>query len=346
MERKIKIEEDPVTAFLKAKMLLIVIVGVGILLFALSIYSVPGGHVGVKFNKLWDVGFSSVELPEGFGLKVPIVQVIYKIPYRTQTVSFCDSVKNSNKECDYSPLTPKDKNGINFMVDVTVRYRLDQTQGAEFIEQKGSAKGTMETLITTAARADSTRGIFGKFAQEDVPKNRIEIAELVKLELQKRLDREASGRLKPGFMVIEAVDIRNTEFNEKIEQRIIQKQEKLQEAQEMVYIIETANRTREKELINADRDKKAAILRAEGEAEAILLVATAKAAGIQKVNDAYQNMPTEYVSTKWAESIRDNDKIIFGLENLGGGLLPFLNINEIVGTLKATNNLQTPAEEE
>ena len=141
-------------------------------------YSVPAGHTGVKFVKFGgDKGFVYEELPQGFGFKIPFKEVVWDIPFRTQTIGFFGGVEEKGT---YGVITPKDKNGINFQVDVTVRYKLDPTQAAEFVEQKGMGVEAMEVIMATAARADSTRGVFGQYAQEDVPINRIEIAEEVK----------------------------------------------------------------------------------------------------------------------------------------------------------------------
>ncbi len=342
-----EILEDPVEHFVKTRGIGIAIVIIVAILFVLSVYSIPGGSVGVKFNRMGEVGFSETELPEGFGLRMPIAQSIHKISYRTQTISFCNPEEGKNKECGYNALTPKDKNGIDFNVDITVRYKLDQTQAAEFIEQKGFGVDAMEKIIMTAARADSTRGVFGKYAQEDVPDNRIEISNIIIQVLQDRINQEASGRLKSGFLTIEAIDVRNTQFNPKIEARIIQKQEKLQEAQEMEYKLITANKTREKVIIEADAIKQSTILKAEGEAEAVLVLATAKAKGIQKVNDAYQNMPKEYIDSKYAEAMKElagsGATVVVDMNRFASGsnVLPIVDVNNLMGGLKSQKKLST-----
>ena len=319
---------DEIWKYIGSIMSVVAIIFVVVIIIG-GFYNVPAGHVGVKFNKIGaNKGFDYDELPQGFGLKLPFVQSVWDMPFQTQTIGFYGS---GEERGTYSAIAPKDKNGIDFHVDITVRYRIDPTQAAEFMEQKGKGVAAMEQLLATAVRADSTRGIFGQYAQEDVPNNRIEIANEIRRVLQERINQEASGKLKEGFITIEAVDVRNVQFNDKIEERIIQKQVKLQEAQEMKYKLEIADKAREIELIDADRDKQAAIIRAEGEAEAIKVVAFAKAEGIQRVNDAYKGMPKEYVYTKFAEAIKDTDKVYLGFESLGGGMLPILDVNQVMG---------------
>lgn len=321
----------------------IAIIAVLVLVFG-SFYSVPDGSVGVKYNKFGaNQGYDPVELPQGIGFKVPFMQTVWDMPFRTQTIGFFDSEDGSS---DYAAITPKDKNGVDYIVDITVRYRVDPAQVSELMEQKGKKLIDVENILATAARADSTRGVFGQYAQEDVPEQRIEIAGKIKKVLQERIDSEASGKLKPGFITIEAVDVRNVKFNQKIEDRIIEKQEKLQKAQEKEYDEQIAEADKRINIINANSTKMAAIIKAQGEAEAVKVVAFAKAEGLMAVNDAYKGMPAEYVSTKWSDAIKDTDKIIFGLESLsqGGNMLPIIDINEVAG-LKTQGKVLVEEEE-
>lgn len=312
------------------------IVAVLVVIFG-SWYNISDGNVGVKFKTMGaNKGFDYNELPQGFGLKIPFVEKVWEMPFRTQTVGFYGGDEERGQ---FGAITPKDKNGINYQVDVTIRYRLDPTQVAEFMEQKGRDQGSVEALIATAARADSTRGVFGQYAQEDVPQQRIAIAQEIRDVLQKRLDSEASGKLKAGFISVEAVDIRNVEFNDKIEQRIIEKQTKLQEAQQKEYEKQIATANQEIEIINAERDKQAKILRAEGEAESIKAVAFAKAKGVEAINKAYQDMPASYVYTKAFEAIKETDKMYFGFDSLAGNQLSFLDMNQLMSATKATGQV-------
>ena len=309
------------------------IIGAVIVLFlfiaiTMSVYVVGDGEAGVLFHK-WGAnkGFNPNEKLQGLHFKMPFRDTVFKISFRTQTIGFFGDASKGQ----YGAIQPKDMNGIDYQVDVTIRYRLDPTQASEFIELKGRGKPAMEEMMATAARADSTRGIFGQHAQEDVPKERIEMAAKIIDTLQKRIDQEASGKLKQGFIVIEAVDIRNVEFNPRIEEAIVNKQTQKQIAEQKQYELQKALKEKEIAIVYAEKDKEANILVADGEAQAILLIAKAKAKGIQVVNDAYQDMPQQYVSVKFAEAIKPTDKIYLGFESLGGNTMNFLNLNEATG---------------
>lgn len=290
------------------------------------IYNVPKGSNGCIFSKFtaWDY----TEKDQGLHLKIPLFEDVTRVSFQTRTLGVHKDGKGEK-----AVLTPKDKNGINFNVDVTIRYKLQEAQICEFVEQKGR---NPEAVLLTALRSDSTRGVFGKYAQEDVPQNRMEIAKEITKVLQEKINQETSGRLQEGFIVIERVDLRNIEFNQRIEERIIAKQEKLQEAQEMEYKLMTADKTREMEIINADRDRQTSILRAEGTAQAILIEASAKAEGIQKVNNAYQQMPREYVEVKYAEALKElastGNVIVMDLGRFQGGTnIGFMDYNQLMG---------------
>lgn len=301
-----------------------------------SWYNVGEGEVGVMFKKFGtNQGFQPQALQQGYGMKMPFRDRVITIPFRTQTIGFYGGTEQRGT---YSAIQPKDKNGINFNVDVTIRYRLDPAQASAFVEQKGEGVAAMETILATAARGDSTRGVFGQYNQEDIPQQRTEIAAEVQRVLQERIDKEGSGKLKPGFITIEAVDIRNVQFDPRIEEAIVNKQTQKQIAEKKVYELQQADMDRQIALVNADKQRNATILIAKGDAEAKLLVATATAKGIQLVNDAYKGMPNQYVAVKFAEAIKPTDKIYLGFDSLGGNSLNLLNMNQLMAATMNTTN--------
>jgi len=280
-----------------------------------SVYNVPKGSAGVKFSKL--TAFDYSEKPQGLGLKIPFIENVNKMSFRTKTLNLIGDAE----------LTPKDKNGINFRQEIVIRYRLTFDQAVEFYELKG--KDT-DAVVYTATRGAS-RNVFGKYIQEEVPEKRGEIADLIRSELQSRINTEKSGKLHDDYILIEAVDVRNTAFNQQIEEAINRKQVQKQVAEQKQYELQAAEKQREIVKVNADAKKQKAILEAEGEAQAIIEVATAKARGVQKINDAYQQMPREYVLVKFAEAIRPTDKVYLGFESLTGGQnLGVLNYNQLM----------------
>ena len=308
---------------------------VGLFVLFGSWYSIPEGYVGVMFHSFGaGQGFDTTSLQQGWGLKAPFRDRVYSIPFRTQSIGFYGATEEKGS---YGSIQPKDKNGITFDVDVTIRYSLDPTQAPAFIEQKGEGIAALEAILSTAVRADSTRGVFGKYAQEDVPLQRDDIAIEVKQTLQKRIDSEATRNLKPGFITIEAVDIRNIKFNAQIEDAIVNKQKTKQVAEQKTYELQQAETQKKIVLVQADQDKQAAILRAEGEGEAIKLVAFAKASGVNAINLAYQNMPAAYVQTQAYQSIKANDKIIIGLDSIvkEGSSIGFTDMNKIISMTNA-----------
>ena len=94
------------------------------------------------------------------------------------------------------------------------------------------------------------------------------------------------------------------------------------------------SKTREIEIVNADKDRQTAILRAEGLGESIKIEAFAKAEGIEAINLAYQNMPEAYVYTKAFEAIKPSDKLYFGFDSISGNQLNFLDMNQIMGAVQ------------
>jgi prohibitin 2 len=311
--------------------IIVVVAIVAMVILFGSWYSVPKGYVGVLFDR---TSGTYTTIGQGWGFKKPIIQDVTLFPFQTQTLGFYgSSAEGGNGQ--YGAITPKDKTGISFDIDVTVRYHLEPTQAAAFLEQKGLGIEAMESVIVTATRSEAVRGVLGNQNQEDIPSKLGELSADILVALQQRIDKEASGKLKPGYLVIESVDLRNIVYNPAIEKKIEEKQAAKQEAEKQQYVLQNAEYQMKIELTNADRDKQAAILRADGEGQAILLVATAKAKGISLVNTAYQNMPMTYVLTQAYDAIKPTDKIIIGIDSLAkeGNNIGLLNYNQLIGPL-------------
>jgi len=327
-------DEIPLKSIGLGILVVIVILGLLITIFG-SWYIVSKGKAGCVFSNT--NGWDYTEKSQGWHFKTPVVENVDKMSFQTQTLGLFDGGEGQT-----TVLTPKDKNGINFNVDVTIRYRLDQKQICEFIEQKGKDP---EALLLTALRADSTRGVFGQYIQEDVPEQRIDIATKILGVLQKRVDSEASGQLKPGFIIIEAVDLRNVQFNERIENAIVSKQEQKQIAEEKEYFLQQATKQKEIDIVNAEAAKRANIIVAEGNAEAIILENTAKAVSIQKINDAYAGMNWAYVEVKYAEALKavatEGNSVVMDLGRFQSGTnMQFLDLNKLMtGSLVNTNKI-------
>ena len=158
-------------------------------------------------------------------------------------------------------------------------------------------------------------------------------------------NQEATGKLKQDFIVIEAVDMRNVQFDPRIEEAIVNKQTQKQVAERKEYELQQAEMQKKIEIVNAEKAREAQILVAQGEAAAILSIATAKAAGIDKVNRAYQGMPKQYVEVKQAEALQaiamnGQNNVFMDLSRFGSGgssgNLGVLNYDKFIGLTTTT----------
>ena len=303
---------------------------IGLVLFS-SVYYVGGGERGVMFRKaIGPVGYDLVELNEGFGFKMPILHSVTSLNVRTQSLGLYS--KDNSERGEYTVLTPKDKNGVNFEQDITIRYRLDANQAAEFLKSKGKST---DDIVVTAIRS-TAREILGTYSQENLPKIKGNLSEDIQIALQERIDAEAFGDLKPGFIIIEAVDLRDTNFNDEIEAAIIKKQGALQAAQQKEYDRMGAEETKKIAILVAEGEKQAAILKAQGEAEGILVVAEAKADGLRQINLASQGLSQAYVSMKYAEALGKNaengNAMIVDIARFGGNNIGLMEWNEMMTT--------------
>lgn len=290
-----------------------------------TLVNVPPGNVGILFNSA-SGGIQLGEFnngKEGWGLKFPITQSVKLIDVRTQSI----------EQVGDQTLSLRDKNGISFKWDAVVRYRIDKEQAAETYKIKGSEKA-IAYMVMTALKGTSA-GLFGKYPQEELQP---EIADKLKSRLQQRIDAEANSTslLRPGFILIEAIDLGAIRYNDQIAQRIIEEQQRAGDVEKQKYELEAAKQQRDKTIMEAEAAKKAAILKAEGEAQALLQVAEAKTKGIQMVKESYQNMPQSYVQIKYAEALKANAEkgklIIIDYSRLGGDTLKVLNLNDLIAS--------------
>lgn len=319
--------------------LVVAIVVIGFIVFVSSVLvKVPAGHVGVKFDKM----AGGVQLEEfnggqeGWGLKVPIMQSVTKMDVRSQTKEYRGE----------QAVTPKDVNGVNFQWDMVIRYKLDPAQAAEVYKTKGSDYAL--SIIGTSLRSRA-REVLGEYAQEEVQTERMRVAEEIRIAVQRRVDQEAENIdiLKPGFLIIESIDLRDLNYNPQIEQSIITKQKQLQTAQQKVYELQQV--VKEKEIVEtkAEAQRNKLVLEAEGRAQAVLLEGEARAKAIELVNDAYQSMPESYVNVKYAEALKEiatsgQNSVFMDISRFsqGGNNIGLLQYDKLIPAVKSTQDTE------
>lgn len=287
--------------------------GVLILLIILFIkgliIKVPVGYVGVTYNNL--KGGIQLEEKEGLGLKFPLIETVEYIPKTTQTFR----IQDEN--------WIKDKNGITFGWDITVRYNLDPPQIAEILKTKGVG---YTDIISSGIISLSTE-LFSQYQQQNITQNSTYFAGILKEKLMEKVNSEIIQPLNPNYIIIQSVDLERIRYNPEIENNLLN-QIKRKEQQE--FEEGELSRTKiisEKILIETETTRK----KAEAEAETAASLertridtsmyslreeAEAKADAIRQIGEAYKTIPPAYLVAKAYESIKPSDKLVIGAESI------------------------------
>lgn len=213
-----------------------IVIIVGIIGIASSVYVIEDGHVGVK--KTWGK-ISNEELYSGLGFKIPIIETIEIYDVKTQETNETSEVPSSE--------------GLIVSIDASVLYHLENTKVAEL--RKSVNTNFKETLIIPYIRnefRDTISGYEAKAIYSQI--GRKEIAEKIKENLIENL--ESRG------VIIEAVLLRSLTLPQNLTNSI---ELKLQTEQNTLQ--------KEFELLSAEKDAEIQVARARGIAESNEIIA-------------------------------------------------------------------------
>lgn len=322
----------------------ILVRGILVVILLLLLYGifkkVPAGHVGVLYDNLKG-GVQLKEFhngKEGWGAKIPLTQTVYFVPTTIQT----DRIDARE--------TFRDKNDYFFSAVITVRYQLDKEQVAELIQTQGNDF----TSIINSGVKEQGNILFSEQNQQNISKNISYYTDRLKLKLQDRINEDAIGDLKPGYIRIVSLDIEGIYFHPEIEQRLADTEKRKNILEQTTADNEISKINQEKTLSEAKTEKERAGIESQKNSDlkkveidmqmyAIQKEAETKADAIRKLSDAYRNVPPSYMVAKAYESIKESDKIIIGLETLNdptkvqviSTILKPIDMSQIVSVSKA-----------
>lgn len=199
------------------------------LLGAAASYMVPPGHRGVKVT----LGRAADQfLPEGFGLKLPVVTRVVPVSVRQRTVPL-------RAECFSSDLQ-------QVTLDLRILYRIPEESVVQIYRQY--AGDPFDSLIAPRVQ-EAVKEVTALLTAEQIVKNRGQV----------KLDALAGAREKIG-RILEVTDlvIRNIDLSQELERAIEAKMVAEQEAARARFV-----------QLQTEIEAQTAIIRAEGEAQAI-----------------------------------------------------------------------------
>jgi regulator of protease activity HflC (stomatin/prohibitin superfamily) len=218
------------------------------------VVSVGAGERAVVFSRI--SGVLPTQLGEGVHPLVPYLWQVQKYDVRRQTwtVSIGEQMPQVGPAPPEPQLIALTKDGQQVVLDASVVYhpdpdyvwRLHQRVGPHYVNK----------VIRPQARCISLM-VVSQYAVTDVYSGRRE-------EIQRRISDELGQSLKEWDIILDQLMLRNVQFSEGFQQAIEAKQVAIQEYERMQYVLETARKTTQQKIIEAEGESES--LRMQGKA--------------------------------------------------------------------------------
>ena len=269
---------------------------------------INSGEVGIKVTT---GKFQEEPLNPGLHFYIPIFEKIIPVNTRVRMITY----SNENKQVlndGYSryegglrrnpAIRVMDSRGLDVDIDLAVQYHLRPESAPKTIATWGTA--WEDKIINTKVR-EIVRDVIGKYAAENLPQKRTEIAK----EIQDRVRKKVEAI--PGQpVVLDSVELRNIELPKKIKSKI----EELQAEKQNVMIAE-----QQKDRAKREAERKAEIARgeaekrrieAQGQADQIRIEAEAQSKAnkiiAESLTDKLLQMEQIHTQNKFNEALKVN----------------------------------------
>lgn len=230
----------------------LVAIGMAVLISLMLVFSgslvkiIPAGHVGVVFNL-----FGGVEkrvLHEGVNVLLPVVETAVVYDTRKISYSFTDGFDKNNVGQSIKCQT---NDGQNVSIDVTVIAHLEKDKAWKLHQNLGMDYA--ERLIVPQTRS-IFRNIVAKYPIDTVyTTSRTGLA----LDAQRTL----KDSFQKSGVILDELLIRAIEFSPAFAEAVERKQIALQESQRQNWIKKTAERDKERKIIEGEGDARALSVR-------------------------------------------------------------------------------------
>ena len=226
----------------------LIAIGVAALISFVIIFSgavinvIPAGHVGVVFNL-----FGGVEkrvLNEGVNIVIPVIETVTQYDARKTSYNFTDNIEEGNVGQSIKCQT---NDGQQIAIDVTIIAHINKDKTWKLHQDLG--RDYAEKLIVPQTRS-IFRNIVAKY-----PINTVYTSG------RKGLALDAQKAVKDSFfksnVYLDELLIRSIGFSDSFAEAVERKQIALQESQRQNWIKKTAEREKERKIIEGEGDAKA-----------------------------------------------------------------------------------------
>jgi regulator of protease activity HflC (stomatin/prohibitin superfamily) len=262
-----------------ASLLLILSLFAGLLAYR----QVPEGHAGVE--KEWGA-VTGTTLDSGAHWKVPIMTTVQAVETRPRTYTM-SATQGEGQKSRADAITVKTINGSSVNVDVTIRYRINPSEADTFVEdwnreQQMEARlirPTIRTVLRDEASSLQTTGADAIYTQAG----------------RAALEEAALGALRQEFedepITLEAVQIRNIDLPDQIDQTLDQKEQAKQQVQVELEKVQQEEARAQQKVVQAEADAEAITIRGEALRENRVVLRQRYIEALKQGNTVY--VPTE-----------------------------------------------------
>ncbi|WP_323675395.1 prohibitin family protein [Halorubellus sp. PRR65] len=242
------------SAFTKAAAVGVAVLVVLAIVGAATAYrQVPEGHQGVE--KEWGA-VSGNTLESGAHWKVPVMESVQAVEVRPRTYTM-SATEGEGEKARGDAIDVKTVNGSTVGVDLTVRYRIKADEADSFVEdwndetqmEQRLIRPTIRTVLRDEASSLQTTGDDAIYTQQG--REALETAAL-----------EALGsEFEDEPVVLEAVQIRNIDLPEQIDQALDEKERAKQQVEVEKEKVKQEEAKKEQEIVRAEADAEAIDIR-------------------------------------------------------------------------------------
>jgi len=257
---------------------------------------VPEGHVGVE--KDWGA-VNGDTLKSGANWIIPVQQGVQNVETRARTYTM-SATQGEGEKARGDAIDVKTKNGNSVKVDITVRYRIKGESADRFVSdwnneeqmERRLIRPTIRTVLRDEASGLATTGDGAIYTQD----GRIALEDTARSALEKDFEGEP--------IVLEAVQIRNIELPNSIDQTLNQKEQAKQQVQ-----------VEKQKVQQAEQEKQRRIVEAEAEAEEVRIAAEADANATRIRGEALDEHPI-VLEQQYIDALKNGETIYVGEESV------------------------------
>jgi regulator of protease activity HflC (stomatin/prohibitin superfamily) len=314
------IPSGPDTTLAKSGIVIAAVLFLVVAGFLLGYHQVPEGHTGV-YKRFGAV--TGAQANPGAHFTLPVAQTVQNVEIRPRTYTMADQQGEGNEPSRADAIGVQSVNGTTFRVDVTIRYRVDASAAAEFVEQWNTVRQAEQRLIRPTVRSQ-VRDTGGAIQSSVI------FTREGRQQLQSAAREALNERFEEEPLVLEAVQIRNVHIPESYQEALNQKEIAKQQVQREQFRVQQQRAQAQRQIIRAEAAARQRLIRANATARSNFVVAQSLnrevliyqyIQALDRANTVYlplgeDGLPT-YLNVNGSSRI--NQSAIPSAGNIGGG---------------------------